>query len=60
MKCLTLAADVYRTGYIDPRVSLRELFGADVIDQTDPMWGMDEEGEVLGCYRPSGYPGVKL
>ncbi|KAF9806316.1 hypothetical protein IEO21_08722 [Rhodonia placenta] len=57
-----LAADlvVFATGYIDPRVSLRELFGADVIDQTDPMWGMDEEGEVLGCYRPSGYPGVKL
>ena len=46
------------TGYINIRDVHRELFGADVIDRTGQVWGMDEEGEICGSYRPSGYPGV--
>ncbi|KZT03170.1 dimethylaniline monooxygenase [Laetiporus sulphureus 93-53] len=56
----TLPADVVvlATGYIDPRESLIDTFGADVIRQTSPLWGLDEENEVKGCFRRSGYPGL--
>ena len=36
------------------------LFGREVIDRTDDVYGLDEEGEIKGSYRPSGYPGVCL
>jgi hypothetical protein len=39
---------------------MRGLFGDAVIDQTTTVWGVDEEGEINGCYRPSGYPGVSI
>ncbi|PCH45143.1 FAD/NAD(P)-binding domain-containing protein [Wolfiporia cocos MD-104 SS10] len=48
---------VFATGYLDPRVSLKELFGAEVVDNAGPLWGFDEEGEITGCYRPTGHPG---
>ena len=35
-----------------------ELFGEDVINQTEEVYGLDEEGEIKGSYRPSGHPGV--
>ena len=34
------------------------LFGEEVIAKTDKVYGIDEEGEIRGSYRPSGYPGV--
>lgn len=37
-----------------------ELFGEDVINQTEEVYGLDEEGEIKGSYRPSGHPGVRL
>ncbi|KAJ7267700.1 hypothetical protein B0H12DRAFT_1098444, partial [Mycena haematopus] len=37
---------------------MRGLFGDTVIDQTSFVWGLDGEGELNGCYRPSGYPGL--
>ncbi len=40
------------------RDSNAELFGEEVIRQTDQVYGIDEEGEIRGSYRPSGYPGV--
>ncbi|CCM04096.1 uncharacterized protein FIBRA_06255 [Fibroporia radiculosa] len=49
---------VFATGYTDPRESLRDLFGAELIDRTKPLWDLDEEGEVQGCYRPTGHPGL--
>lgn len=36
-----------------------ELLGKDVIDQTETVYGLDEEGEINGSYRPSGHPGVR-
>jgi len=49
-----------RTSYQSIRDDLRPLFTDAVIDQTGPLWGIDEEGELKGCYRASGYPGVRL
>lgn len=37
---------------------MRKLFGDETIDRTSEAWGLDEEGELRGCYRPSGHPGV--
>jgi hypothetical protein len=49
---------VRRTGYKPVRNDFRALFGAEVIDPTSEAWGLDEEGEIQGAYRPSGHPGV--
>ncbi|KAJ7591716.1 dimethylaniline monooxygenase [Mycena floridula] len=55
----SLKADVviWATGYHWITDSLRPLFGDDVIDQGGPIWGLDEENLIRGCYRTSGYPG---
>ncbi|KAI0941996.1 hypothetical protein AcW1_009664 [Taiwanofungus camphoratus] len=49
---------VFATGYGDPREDIKDIFGADVIDRTSPLWGMDEEGEIRGIFRPSGHPAL--
>ncbi|KAJ8517970.1 hypothetical protein ONZ45_g4911 [Pleurotus djamor] len=51
-------AVIFATGYHDIRDTMRDLFGDAVIDQTAPIWGLDEEGESKGSHRPSGYPGL--
>ncbi|CAK5272379.1 unnamed protein product [Mycena citricolor] len=51
-------AVVYATSFESIRDTMRPIFGDDVISQTSPVWGVDEEGELHGCYRPSGYPGL--
>ena len=43
---------------MDMRESNATLLGKDVIDQLDDVYGLDEEGEIRGSYRPCGYPGV--
>ncbi|OCH92900.1 FAD/NAD-P-binding domain-containing protein [Obba rivulosa] len=55
-----LPADVvvFATGYHNIRETNRELFGADIIDQTGEATGLNEEGESRGGYRPSGHPGL--
>ncbi|KAJ7870477.1 hypothetical protein B0H14DRAFT_2571277 [Mycena olivaceomarginata] len=55
----SLPADmIYATSYRSIRDDLRRLFTDAVIDQTAPLWGIDEEGELRGCYRSSGSPGI--
>ncbi|KAJ7683420.1 FAD/NAD-P-binding domain-containing protein [Mycena rosella] len=56
----SLPADVviYATSYQSIRDNMRTLFSDRVIDQTSPLWGIDGEGEVRGCYRASGHPGL--
>ncbi|THH07598.1 hypothetical protein EW145_g3271 [Phellinidium pouzarii] len=49
---------IFATGYENIRPSMKRIFGAEVIDQTQPVWGLDKEGELRGCYRPSGHPGL--
>ena len=48
------------TGYLNMREANANLFGRHVIDKTDEVWGLDDEGEIKGSYRPSGYPGVSM
>jgi hypothetical protein len=48
----------YSTSYTSVRDDMRGLFTDEVIDRTSPLWGIDEEGEIRGCYHASGYPGV--
>ena len=37
---------------------MKAVFGEETIERTGPVWGLDHEGELRGCYRPSGHPGV--
>ncbi|KAL4243845.1 hypothetical protein ABKN59_010876 [Abortiporus biennis] len=55
-----LEADVviFATGYQNIREVNKELFGEEVIDKTSLVYGVDEEYELNGSYRPSGYPGL--
>ncbi|KIK62726.1 hypothetical protein GYMLUDRAFT_260000 [Collybiopsis luxurians FD-317 M1] len=54
-----LEADVviFATGYVNIRNIMNKIFG-DVMDQTGPVYGVDEEGEMRGGYRPTGHPGL--
>ncbi|KAJ7727540.1 FAD/NAD-P-binding domain-containing protein [Mycena maculata] len=56
----SLPADaiIFATGYESIRDTMRALFGDAVIDQTGPVWGIDDEGEIRGCYNASGHPGL--
>ncbi|KAJ7436502.1 FAD/NAD-P-binding domain-containing protein [Mycena galericulata] len=56
----SLPADavIFATGYESIRDTMRGLFGDVVIDKTGPVWGVDEEGEIRGCYHASGHPGL--
>ncbi|KAI9001123.1 FAD/NAD-P-binding domain-containing protein [Trametes punicea] len=49
---------IFATGFTRMRDANRDILGSDVIDQTDEVYGLDEEGEIQGSYRPSGYPGL--
>ncbi|KAJ6504936.1 FAD/NAD-P-binding domain-containing protein [Mycena vulgaris] len=57
---LSLPADVvtYATSYQSIRDNMCGLFSDSVIDQTSPLWEIDDEGEARGCYHASGYPGL--
>ncbi|KAJ7681492.1 FAD/NAD-P-binding domain-containing protein [Mycena rosella] len=55
---LEIDAVIFATSYESIRETMRELFGDTTIDQTSVVWGTDEEGELNGCYRPSGHPGL--
>lgn len=54
----TLTLEKHRTGYVRMREANAEILGSDVMDQVDQVYGLDDEGELNGSYRPSGYPGV--
>ncbi|KAI0776125.1 FAD/NAD-P-binding domain-containing protein [Trametes elegans] len=49
---------VFATGYQSMRETNRKLLGDDIINQTEEIYGLDEEGELRGSYRPSGHPGL--
>ena len=50
---------ILSTGYTRIREANKEVFGEDVISQTEEVFGLDEEGEIKGSYRPCGHPGVR-
>ncbi|KAH7106950.1 FAD/NAD(P)-binding domain-containing protein [Auriculariales sp. MPI-PUGE-AT-0066] len=50
--------DGTKTGYKGIRHTAEQLLGAEAIQGTSQVWGMDEEGEIRGMYRPTGHPGL--
>ncbi|KAK0107987.1 hypothetical protein ONS96_003765 [Cadophora gregata f. sp. sojae] len=48
---------VFATGYSNGRVRTRKIFGDEVADAIEPVWGYDEEGEVRGVWKRSGQEG---
>jgi len=55
----SLDADVIilATGYANMRETARRLFGDELADRCDPLWGLDSEGEIKSMWRSSGHPG---
>ena len=41
------------------RETNRKLFGSDLIDASGEVWGLDDEGELRGVFKPCGVPGVR-
>ena len=41
------------------RDSNAEMLVEDVMRKTGPVFGLNEEGELNGSYRPCGHPGVR-
>ncbi|KAF8150950.1 hypothetical protein B0H34DRAFT_730728 [Crassisporium funariophilum] len=55
-----LPADVviFCTGLSDSRGGIRKVFGDEVAERTKPVWGLNEEGEINGCWRDLGVEGM--
>ncbi|KAL4957079.1 putative flavin-binding monooxygenase [Aspergillus filifer] len=49
---------VLATGYENMHESLRRVLGDRVADRCNPIWDLDEEGELRTIWRPSGHPGL--
>jgi hypothetical protein len=52
-----LKADVvvFATGFVcDLKLIVAELFGPQVAMQLEDFWGLDEEGEIKGAFKPTG------
>lgn len=49
---------VMATGYTTLRDTARLVLGDTEADRCGPVWGLDEEGEIRGMWRPSGHPGM--
>jgi putative flavoprotein involved in K+ transport len=56
----TLDADVVvmATGYKNMRETARRVLGDAAADRCGPVWGLDEEGELRGVWRPTGHPSL--
>lgn len=53
-----LADDDFRTGYESSLEAYKKVFDPALIEQTPHLWGLDEEMEIRGVYRPTPHPGV--
>ena len=49
----------FRTGHKSIRDSNTEVLGEDVMSKVGPVYGLNAEGELNRCFRPSGHPGVR-
>ncbi|KAF8653690.1 hypothetical protein AX16_003840 [Volvariella volvacea WC 439] len=56
----TLDADVviFATGLGDLKQPIKKICGDVVAEQTNPLWGINDEGEFNGWYRELGLPGL--
>ncbi|KAF2844808.1 FAD/NAD(P)-binding domain-containing protein [Plenodomus tracheiphilus IPT5] len=48
---------VFATGYQNMRTQARQIFGDDVADRVQDVWGFNEEGEFRTMWQRSGQPG---
>lgn len=51
---------VFATGYQNMRGTARKIFGDEIADQVNDVWGFDEEGELRTIWRKSGHPNLWL
>ncbi|KAJ3988796.1 hypothetical protein F5890DRAFT_1570861 [Lentinula detonsa] len=49
---------VFATGFGDARDLIRKVCGDDVANKCSPVWGLNEEGEILGSWKYMGVPGL--
>ncbi|PCH39755.1 FAD/NAD(P)-binding domain-containing protein [Wolfiporia cocos MD-104 SS10] len=49
---------VCATGVGDTRNSIRSVCGDAVAEACNPIWGLDQEGEIQGVWRDLGVPGL--
>lgn len=47
---------VFATGYTGFPDTIRETIGGSYAEKFNPVWGLDEEGEIRGVARESGIP----
>lgn len=48
---------ILATGYKNMRTQARDIFGDELADRVNDVWGFDEEGEFRTIWRKSGHPG---
>ncbi|KAL8701703.1 MAG: hypothetical protein Q9201_004766 [Fulgogasparrea decipioides] len=48
---------VFATGYQNMRETARKIFGDELADRVEDVWGFDEEGEIRTMWRRTGHPG---
>lgn len=48
---------IFATGYQNMKSDARSIFGDDVYNRVQTIWGLDEEGEFRTLWRNSGHPG---
>ena len=56
---LRMAKSMYfEQSLTDAHYGIRRICGDEVADKCKPLWGMDEEGEINGCWKDLGVPGL--
>jgi cation diffusion facilitator CzcD-associated flavoprotein CzcO len=48
---------IFATGYKNMRTQTRKIFGDELAEQVNDVWGFDEEGELRTMWRKTGHPG---
>lgn len=51
---------VFATGYQNMRSTARKIFGEELAERVNDVWGLDQEGELRTVWRRSGHPGFWL
>ncbi|KAJ3574925.1 hypothetical protein NP233_g1442 [Leucocoprinus birnbaumii] len=49
---------IFATGYHPPYANLVKIFGEEMAQRGGHYWGLDDEGELRGVYRPTGHPAL--
>ncbi|KAK2782663.1 hypothetical protein FQN52_000763 [Onygenales sp. PD_12] len=54
---IILHATGFETSY---RPTISRILGPEIAARVNDFWGLDQEGEIKGAYKPSGHPGLWL